>query len=310
LGEVLITSSVNKKVAAIRRLRGRREREATGLFLAEGIRIVVEAAQLGAGIKTLVVAPELLHSDLALAVVAGRRAAGTPCLEVSAEVFGSLSAKEGPQGLAAVVHQRWVDLGRTVGDAGPPAPPDAGPAAPPDAGPPAPPDAGPPAPPLWVALDSVQDPGNLGTIIRTSDAAGGAGVILLGNSTDPYDPTSVRASMGSLFAQRLARTGFEELLVWSRRQGYALVGTSGTAELAYDSPAPALAGVYGGPLVLLLGSERRGLSPEQLSACDLVVKIPMAGRCDSLNLAVAAGILLYEIRGRRDRWPVERPGFP
>jgi TrmH family RNA methyltransferase len=150
----------------------------------------------------------------------------------------------------------------------------------------------------------------LGTIIRTSDAAGGAGVILIGDSTDPYDPTSVRASMGSLFAQRLARTGFEELLVWSRRQGYALVGTSGTAELAYDSPAPALAGVYGGPLVLLLGSERRGLSPEQLSACDLVVKIPMAGRCDSLNLAVAAGIVLYEIRGRRDRWPVERPGFP
>jgi TrmH family RNA methyltransferase len=284
LGEVLITSSVNKKVAAIRRLRGRREREATGLFLAEGIRIVVEAAQLGVGIKTLVVAPELLHSDLALAVVAGRRAAGTPCLEVSAEVFGSLSAKEGPQGLAAVVHQRWVDLGRTVGDAAPATPPDDGPA----------------APPLWVALDSVQDPGNLGTIIRTSDAAGGAGVILIGDSTDPYDPTSVRASMGSLFAQRLARTGFEELLVWSRRQGYALVGTSGTAELAYDSPAPALAGVYGGPLILLLGSERRGLSPEQLSACDLVVKIPMAGRCDSLNLAVAAGIVLYEIRGRRD----------
>jgi len=284
LGEVLITSSVNKKVAAIRRLRGRREREATGLFLAEGIRIVVEAAQLGAGIKTLVVAPELLHSDLALAIVADRRAAGTPCLEVSAEVFGSLSAKEGPQGLAAVVHQRWVDLGRTVGDDGPVAPPDDGPV----------------APPLWVALDAVQDPGNLGTIIRTSDAAGGAGVILLGDSTDPYDPTSVRASMGSLFAQRLARTGFEELLVWSRRQGYALVGTSGTVELAYDSPAPALAGVYGGPLVLLLGSERQGLSPEQLSACDLVVKIPMAGRCDSLNLAVAAGIILYEIRGRRE----------
>jgi TrmH family RNA methyltransferase len=293
VGETLITSQTNRKVAAIRRLRGRREREATGLFLAEGIRIVVEAVQLGADIETLIVAPELLRSDLGRDLVLSRRAAGAACLEVSAPVFASLSGKDGPQGLAAVIRQRWASLTEADGEQ---AVPDVVPSGPVGADPahanPAEAD-----PALWVALESVQDPGNLGTIIRTSDAAGGRGVILLGDGTDPHDPAGVRASMGSLFSQRIAKTSLSGLTAWARRCGATLIAASGQADLAYD--APDLGPAYSGPVVLFLGSERSGLLAEQVAVCDQAVKIPMAGRCDSLNLAVAAGVLLFEIRRRR-----------
>lgn len=312
--ETLIASRTNKRVTAIRRLHSRREREETGLFWAEGIRIVVEAASLGARFETLVVAPALLRSEVAKDLVASQRERSTPVIEVSGDVFESLSVKDGPQGLGAVIRQQWSDLAKLQADEKPAQPrmtvsaqssqaPASGGAgqssAPPGTGQgPASQETPPPqGPPLWVALDAVQDPGNLGTIIRTSDAAGGHGVVLTGQATDPYDPASVRASMGSLFAQRLARGTFAELMSWAKAQELTVVGTSGAAAKAYDDKS--CASTYKKPLVLLMGSEREGLSAEQQAACDLVVKIPMVGRCDSLNLAVATGIMLYEIRRRR-----------
>lgn len=295
---MLITSRTNPRVAAIRRLRSRREREATGFFLAEGIRIVAEAVVTGADIETLVVAPDLLRSPVGRDLVATRRAAGVPVLEVSPDVFESLSTKENPQGLAAVVRQRWLSLeeaaAREGGTGVGPAPGSGG-------GPAGASASGSCRPaadlPLWVALDAVADPGNLGTILRTSDAMGGRGVVLLGDTADPYDPTAVRASMGSLFAQALVRSTFDELVAWCQGQGLRLVGTSGASATACDTPAAQA--VYGGPLVLLMGSERQGLSAERQAACDLVVSIPMSGRADSLNLAVATGMMLYEIQRRR-----------
>lgn len=264
---MLITSLTNAKVKQIRALARRKEREQTGLFFAEGIRLVTEAVQTAARIDTLVVAPDLLKSEHALALLAAERGQGTPVLEVTREVFEHISAKEGPQGLGAVVHQQWQTLAdidwpmrRALG---------------------------------WVALDAAQDPGNIGTILRTCDAVGIAGLILLANSADPYEPSAVRASMGAVFSQRLVRATWEQFATWKQQHHVPLVGTSGGATQDYQQVA------YPTPLVLLMGSEREGLSPSQQAACDLLVRIPMVGRSDSLNLAVATAVVLYEVYNQR-----------
>jgi TrmH family RNA methyltransferase len=257
----VIRSRTNRRVAEVRRLRLRKEREASGLFFAEGIRVVAEAVELGAGIETLVVARGLLTSEFGAGLIEEQVEKGVPCLELSAEVFRSLSLKDNPQGLGAVVRQRWGKLDEIAlrEDS------------------------------RWVVLDGVQDPGNLGTILRTSDASGSDGVILVGKTTDPYDPTSVRASTGAVFSQGLVRASFDELADWKRRRGVTLVGTSGAAPVDYRAVT------YETPAVILMGSEREGLSEDQQAACDLLVKIPMVGRSDSLNLAVATGLVLYEV---------------
>jgi len=256
-----IASRSNPGIKRMRSLRSRAERERTGLFFVEGIQIVVEAVQQNAPIEEMVIAPELLTSAFAQETVQQQKERGVPCLEVTAEVFESLSLKERPQGIGAVVRQRWekleqVDAAHRLG---------------------------------WVALEGVQSPGNLGTILRTADAVGAAGVILIGPSTDPYDPTAVRASMGAIFSQRLVRARFEAFAAWKRQTGCRLVGTSPAAATDYRAAS------YQPPLVLFMGSEQKGLSPEQQALCDLVVRIPMVGRSDSLNLAVATALMLYEI---------------
>lgn len=267
---MIISSFSNPKIKGIRSLRQRKERAQTGLAFIEGIRIVADALQHPGVVETIVVAPELLTSAFALELVRAQKQAGTPYLEVTAEVFQSLSSKDGPQGLGAVIRQRWEALEQvrlSPGDF------------------------------CWVALDTVQDPGNLGTILRTCDAVGCTGVLLLGQSTDPYDPEALRASMGATFSQRLIRANFDAFANWKQQRGYRVVGTSGGAEADYSGAA------YDFPLVLLMGSERQGLSPEQQAICDMVVKIPMVGQSDSLNLAVATGVTLYEmfhqLRGSR-----------
>ncbi|MBI3733939.1 MAG: RNA methyltransferase [Chloroflexi bacterium] len=259
----MITSKANAHVKQIRALRQRKERERDGLFFVEGIRITGEAAQLGARLESIVFAPELLKSAFAHTLVQEQQRRGVACLELSAEVFESLSAKEGPQGIGAVVRQRWEPLEAVQ----------------------------PLSELCWVALEAAQDPGNIGAILRTSDAVGGAGLILLDHSADPYDPEAVRASMGAVFAQRLVRATFDEFAAWKARDRapYRVIGASGDAPHDYQAVA------YQPPQVLLMGSERQGLLADQQAACDLLVKIPMVGRSDSLNLAVAASVVLYEM---------------
>jgi RNA methyltransferase, TrmH family len=261
----MITSAANERVKWLRKLQDRKARQESGLFYIEGLRIVIEAVQQGAAIETLVVAPELLRSDFGQQLVTKQQNAGRAVMEVSGEVFQRLSLKEGPQGLAAVVHQQWQDLADVRVEAGQ----------------------------TWVALDAVADPGNLGTILRTHDAVGGQGVILLDQSTDPYDPSAVRASMGALFTQRLVRASFAEFADWKQRVEVALVGTSGAAEQDYHTYQ------YPVGLVLLMGSERQGLQAHHLAVCDALVSIPMYGKSDSLNLAVATAVVLYEILNQR-----------
>lgn len=264
----IVTSPANPKIKQIRKLRDRKEREQSSRFFIEGLRIVGEAVQMKADLDTILFAPELLTSEFGRNLVASQEKAGVPVMEVSAEVFHSLSQKEGPQGIGAVVRQRWEDLNSLSLSDGE----------------------------FWVALDSAADPGNVGTIMRTNDAVGGAGIILLDRSTDPYDPTALRASMGSVFSQRFVKAAFPEFASWIRARQYPLIGTSGAAAQDYHFVH------YPDTMVLLMGSEREGLSEEYMQLCDHLVAIPMIGRSDSLNLAVATGVVLYEIfNDRRDR---------
>lgn len=258
---MIISSLSNPRIKEIRSLRHRQEREQTGLFFIEGIRLVTEAVQLGADIRVLVVAPELLKSQFGQEVVRAEQERGTSCIEVTADVFRSLSVKDGPQGIGAVVRQRWESLDQVrLSNKD-----------------------------YWVALDAAQDPGNIGTIMRTGNAFGSTGLILLGNCADPHDPTALRASMGAIFSQRLVRASFADFVQWKQRYNYSVTGASKAAPYDYREAS------YRLPLVLLMGSEREGLSSEQQAKCDLMVSVPMVGRSDSLNLAIATGIVLYEI---------------
>lgn len=261
----MITSTANPTIKAIRRLADRRERQQSGLFFVEGLRSVGEVIQKGWDIQWLIIAPELLISLFGQQLVETVSARGNRILEVSEAVFRSLSAREGPQGIAAVGKQRWTDLDSVKLSPGD----------------------------TWIALDSVQDPGNLGTIMRTSDAAGCKGLILLDQSTDPYDPGSIRASMGSIFSQQLVNCSYASFARWKREQQANVIGTSDKARQDYHAYR------YPASLVVLMGSERMGLQEKHLALCDEVVTIPMHGSSDSLNLAVATALVVYEIYNQR-----------
>ena len=269
----MISSTSNPTIKQIRKLSDRKERQQSGLFYIEGLRIVGEAIQSRWEIDALVIAPELLTSLFGKQISDEYKYSGGEIIEVSSEVFKSISQKEGPQGIGAVVHQKWTSLD----------------------------DVQPVAEDLWVALDQVQDPGNLGTILRTCDAVGACGVILLDHSTDVYDLSSVRASMGAIFSQKLVRASLSDFVSWKKSQSIFLVGTSDKAKVDYHQHT------YETPLVILMGSERQGLQETHLSICDSVVRIPMLGRSDSLNLSIATAVLLYEIfNQRRDHLEVNQ----
>jgi RNA methyltransferase, TrmH family len=264
--DTLITSRNNPKIKQLRALLKRSERERTRLALVEGLRLVTEALYYPQVVRQLIVAPELLRSQHGQALLQDQRQRGLPCLYVSPEVFLSFSLKDNPQGIAAVVIQRWEQLEQVRLS----------------------------AQDFWVALEAVQDPGNLGTILRTCDATGCCGVFLLDNATDAYDPTALRASMGAIFSLRLVKTSFQTFADWKRLHHYPVVGTSDAATLNYRQAN------YPSPLILLMGSERQGLSPDQQAICDLIVGIPMRGSSDSLNVSIATAVMLYEILHRRE----------
>lgn len=255
----MITSNSNQQIKDIRRLKDRKYREETGLFFVEGIRLAYDAMRNPKNIKTLIFSQDLSNSMNSVEIVKNARILGIPVLEVGADVFKSLSVKDGPQGLAAVVKQEWEDLSQTTEYAG-----------------------------NWTALVEVADPGNLGTILRTSDATGGMGVILVGQCTDAFDPATARASMGSIFSQRIVKVGKDAFIEWARNSQQLIIGTSDRAELDYKDV------MYSPDSIILMGSERHGISEDIEAVCKETVSIPMSGICDSLNLAVAASVIMYE----------------
>lgn len=258
----MISSFQNPLVKRIKRLRQKKYRQQEGSFFVEGLRAVLTAVEQNAPIETLVYAPDLLTSAVGQAAIAAQQARGLPCEAVTAEVFGALAERENPTGIGAVVRFRPLTLAELEVTSNS----------------------------VLLALVEIADPGNLGTILRTVDAAGGNGVILVGATADVGHPTAVKASMGTIFTVPCAQVAaVGELLAWAAEQGLHTCATSVKAQADYR------AAVYRRPTLLLLGSEREGLTADVLAAAEQAVSIPMRGTASSLNLAVAAGLLIYEI---------------
>lgn len=257
-----VARASKQQIKEMRALRLKKRRDETRTYLAEGISVVLRAVELGAPIRSIIYSPDLLRSGpayRALEAIQGR----VPCYEADPESFASLSERDNPVGIAAVI--AYADTAPEDLQVGPDS--------------------------VFVALDGIKSPGNLGTILRTADGLGCAGALLVGETTDQYHPECVKASMGTLFSVPVVRfASREQFVAWCCERRLALVTTSCRAR---DDITKVVA--YPRPVALLLGAEATGLPPEALAAGHLQARIPMRGSASSLNVAVAAGILLYDI---------------
>jgi TrmH family RNA methyltransferase len=256
-----ITSLTNPTVKAVRALHLRKTREETGQFLAEGLKLVGEAFDIGHVPQILLYGPEAHALPLLRRIAAATAAAGGDVIEVSREILEKVSRRDNPQTVIAVFPQVFGDLAQLK----------------------------PESAACWVALQAVRDPGNLGTIVRTADAAGCGGVILVGDCCDPYSVEAVRATMGSIFATPLFKASIPDFIAWRKAWPGSVAGTLLSAQTDYR------AADYRRPAMILMGNEQAGLPPELAAICDINVKIPMRGRADSLNLSVATGIMIYAV---------------
>jgi TrmH family RNA methyltransferase len=254
-----ITSLANPLVKEIRALQQKKHRDETGLFIAEGQKLVRDAVDGGWHVEMLAYAAATAGEPAIGALAAETKASGGTVLEVSGQVLEKITRRENFQNVIGVFRQHFGPE-TDIGSGG-----------------------------IWVALDRVRDPGNLGTIIRTADAAGLAGVALVGASCDAFGLEGVRATMGSIFHVPIVRTTENELLAQAKRHRARLVGTHlSAATIDYR------AADYSPPLILLMGNEQQGLTEKLAAACDALVRIPMRGKADSLNLAVSTGLMIYE----------------
>lgn len=260
-----ITAVSNPRIKAIRGLAQKKFRDQTGTFLVEGMKLVRDALEGGWIVETMVYSPTGSAASTAEELAAKARVAGADIIEVNEKVLTSITRKDNPQMVVGVVRQHWAK----------------------------PPSGTVPVESVWLGLDRVRDPGNLGTIIRTADSAGANGIILIGETTDPFSLEATRATMGSIFNVPIVRLSAEAFLDW--RQGWQgmVVGThlAGAVDfrvIDYKSD----------PVLLLMGNEQQGLPEELASACDRLALIPMHGSADSLNLAIATGVMLFQM-GKR-----------
>ena len=258
-----ITAFSNPLVKQARGLRDKKNRRREGLFLAEGLRILTEAREAGRLPETLFYS-EAGH-PLVRALIEATEAAGGEAIETNADILHKISGKENPQTVLGVY--RAFDTSLATLDRA--------------------------TAPLWIVAQALRDPGNLGTILRTGDAVGAGGLILIDECADPFSVEAVRASMGALFTQGVAAAGWDEFVGWLRTGPGQLVGTSLRASVDYRVPH------YEAPTFLLVGNEAHGLPAAYEAECDLRVKIPMLGKADSLNAAVAAAVIAYQVLGQR-----------
>ena len=258
----LITSFSNTTVKRLRSLRDKKARRAEGLFLAEGLRIIAEARDSGRLPEIIAFSAEGAKHPLAAEIIAATEAQGGEAIETSPDILGKMSGKDNPQTIIAAYRQPHISLERIDRTAAP----------------------------LWIAVQALRDPGNIGTILRTGDAAGAGGLILIDECADPFSVEAVRASMGALFTQAIAAARWDEFIAWLRSGPGQLVGTSLNTDKDYLEPT------YEQPCFLLIGNESQGLPESYEAECDLLVKMPMLGRADSLNAAVAAAVMAFQVR--------------
>lgn len=260
-----ITGFSNPLVKRVRSLREKKHRKQEGLFLAEGLRILTEAREEG-------VLPEMIfHAGsthpLALDLIDATEAAGGEVIVTTPDILSKISGKDNPQAVVGVYRDRLVpleQLDRSRAD-------------------------------IWIVAQALRDPGNLGTILRTGDAVGAGGLILVDDCVDPFSVEAVRASMGALFTQSITTTSWPSFMAWLRGGPGQLVGTSLSATQDYQVAR------YAAPTFLLVGNEAQGLPEAYETQCDLLVKMPMMGKADSLNVAVATAVMAYEVLNQKRR---------
>lgn len=257
-----ITSAANPLIKAMKSLHAKKARAETGLFLAEGARLAIEAAELGVWPETLMIAEAAFERPPLRDFVARAEKARSRVIETSEKILAQIAKRDNPQTIIAAYRQRYATLDSLRGD-------------------------------TIVALEGVRDPGNLGTILRTADAVGAGGVVLVGECCDPFSVEAVRATMGSIFAIPIARGSFTDLLRHKNAYGAQLIG------LSLKGAALGAEAKLGDRAIILMGNEQSGLTTEMEAACDKLVKLPMRGRADSLNLAVATAVTLYDVWRRR-----------
>jgi TrmH family RNA methyltransferase len=257
-----VTAFSNPTVKRLRSLRDKKGRRAEALFLAEGLRILVEARDSGRLPEIVAFSTEGARHPLAAEIIAATEAAGGEAIETTNDILAKMSGKDNPQMLLGAYREADPSLQRIERSKAP----------------------------LWIVAQALRDPGNLGTILRTGDAVGAGGLILIDDSADPFSVEAVRASMGAVFTQDIAAARWPEFIDWLRSGEGQLVGTSLKASDDY------LEAEYRKPCFLLIGNEQQGLPPEYEAECDLLVKIPMAGRADSLNAAMAAAVVAFAIK--------------
>jgi TrmH family RNA methyltransferase len=261
-----ITSLQNPQIKALVRLRKRRERDQTKRFLIEGYRELRRAIDGQVTIETLYVCEELFLGTNEPRLIADAAARGAEVVQVSADPFAKVSYRDRPEGLLAVAEQFDTDLESiAVG-----------------------------ADPLVLVVESIEKPGNLGTMLRTADAAGVDAVIVADPTTDPFNPNVVRASLGCLFTVPLAISSTERASEWLTASQIRTVATTpDTSTLHWEADLT-------GPVAVIVGSEQYGLSREWLDRADERIRIPMGGEADSLNAAMAGGVVLFEAVRQRN----------
>jgi TrmH family RNA methyltransferase len=257
-----ITSFSNETVKRLRSLRDKKARKADGLFLAEGLRILAEARDSGRLPEIIAYSSKGGIHPLATEIIDAAEAEGADVIETSPDILSKMSGKDNPQAILGAYRQPDTSLAAIDRAASP----------------------------LWIVAQALRDPGNIGTILRTGDATGAGGLILIDDSADPYSVEAVRASMGAIFTQAVATARWDEFVPWLRSGPGQLVGTSLKTDQDYLDP------VYEQPCFLLVGNESQGLPTAYEAECDLLVKIPMLGRADSLNAAVAAAVMAFQVR--------------
>ena len=234
-------------------------------LIAEGLRILTEAREEGVLPEMLFFAEEGGSHPLARAIIDAMEAQGSDVIVTSPDILSKISGKDNAQALVGVYRDRLTPLDqleRSTAD-------------------------------IWIIVQSMRDPGNLGTILRTGDAVGAGGVIMVDDCVDPFSVEAVRASMGALFTQSISTARWDDFIAWLRTGPGQLIGTSLNTENDYQGPR------YESPAFLLVGNEAQGLPAAYEAECDLLVKMPMLGKADSLNAAVATAVMAYELLNQK-----------
>jgi RNA methyltransferase, TrmH family len=256
-----ITGFSNPLIKRVRGLREKKLRKREGLFLAEGLRIMTEAREAGFLPEMLFRCYDRDSHSLEIALEADVLKAGGDVIETSADILSKLSGKDNAQTVIGVYKEHPTSLSTLDRE---------------DA-------------PIWLVAQAMRDPGNLGTMLRTGDAVGAGGLILIDDCTDPFSVEAVRASMGAIFTQKVVQCRWDEFVPWLRSGKGQLIGTSLQTAVDYQQPA------YRSPCFILTGNEAQGIPADYAAECDLLVKMPMQGKADSLNAAMATSVMAYEV---------------